>query len=70
VTLNAHELTTIDVMVGKEMPAAILLNSEDWGFGYFEMDASSIKVFENCLGKLDSKIDRAVIIGQVIAMMK
>jgi hypothetical protein len=57
-------------MVGKEMPAAILLNSEDWGFGYFEMDASSIKVFENCLGKLDSKIDRAVIIGQVIAMMK
>ena len=50
-------------MVGKSRPAAILLNSEDWGFGYFEMDDVSVKVFEQCLGKLKSKIDRAVIIG-------
>jgi len=50
-------------MVGKKVPAAILLNSDDWGFGHFTMEDTSMKVFEERLGKMQSKIDRAVVIG-------
>lgn len=50
-------------MVGKKVPAAVLLNSDDWGFGHFTMDDSAMKVFEEKLGKMQSKIDRAVVIG-------
>lgn len=39
-------------MVGKDVPAALLLNSEDWGYGYFVMDDSTMKVFENSLAKM------------------
>jgi hypothetical protein len=39
-------------LIGKELPAAFLLNSEDWGFGYFELDLASVKVFEDKLGKV------------------
>ena len=57
-------------MVGKKVPAAVLLNSDDWGFGHFTMEDSTIKVFEERLGKMESKIDRAVVIGQLITMMR
>lgn len=57
-------------MVGKPVPDAFLLNAEDWGFGHFELDAASVKVFEQSLHKVDSQIDRAVIIGQFTAMMR
>jgi len=46
VKLDAAELTSVPAMVGKELPAALLLNSDDWGFGYFEMDDLTVKVFE------------------------
>lgn len=46
VTLNHEELTLIPSMVGKSVPSAFLLNSDDWGFGHFELDEPSIKVFE------------------------
>ena len=45
-TLNQEEVTKIPAMVGKNTPAAFLLNSDDWGFGHFELDENSIKVFE------------------------
>lgn len=45
------------------MPGAILLNSDDWGFGHFQMDDMSIKVFEERLAKVENKVDRAVVIG-------
>lgn len=57
-------------MNGKNAPDAILLNCDDWGFGHFIMDDNSMKVFEQSLGNVKSNIDRAVIIGQVSAMMK
>ena len=57
-------------MIGKELPAALLLNADDWGFGYFEMDDLSVKVFEQCLSKVVSQLDRAVVIGQLISMMR
>ena len=50
-------------MIGKELPAAVLLNSDDWGFGYFELDEGSVKVFEQSLSKVSNQLDRAVVIG-------
>lgn len=63
VKVQGQELTTVDEIVGKKVPAAVLLNSDDWGFGHFTMDESAMKVFEDKLGKIQSKIDRAVVIG-------
>jgi len=57
-------------MKGKKKTAAVLLNADDWGFGYFELDDQSVKVLEQCLARVDNKLDRAVVIGQIIAMMK
>jgi len=65
-----QELTQIDSVAGKKVPAAILLNSDDWGFGHFTMDDNAMKIFEEKLGKMHSKIDRAVVIGQLITMMR
>jgi hypothetical protein len=42
----AQELTPIPDLNGEDLPAAILVNSDDWGFGYFELDEPSVKVFE------------------------
>lgn len=52
------------------VPSAILLNNNDWGFGYFVLDDNSIKVFESSLSKINSSLNRAVIIGQLIIMMR
>lgn len=68
--LQAEELTPVPQMIGKELPAAFLLNSDDWGFGYFELDEASVKVFEQSLSKVQSQLDRAVVIGQILAMMR
>jgi len=57
-------------MIGKELPAAVLLNSDDWGFGYFELDEGSVKVFEQSLSKVSNQLDRAVVIGQILSMMR
>jgi len=46
VRLDRHELTQVPQMIGKELPAAFLLNSDDQGFGFFEIDLASVKVFE------------------------
>jgi hypothetical protein len=63
VTLEKKEVTEIASMNGKAAPDAILLNSDDWGFGHFILDEAAIKVFEQSLGKVEANIDRAVIIG-------
>lgn len=68
--VEGQELTPIDAIVGKKVPAGVLLNSDDWGFGHFTMDDNTMKVFEEKLGKMQSKIDRAVVIGQLITMMR
>jgi hypothetical protein len=46
VTLDHEEITQVPSMIGKSVPNAFLLNSDDWGFGHFELDEQSIKVFE------------------------
>lgn len=70
VTLLHEELTQVPAMLGKQVPDAFLLNADDWGFGHFELDEASIKVFEQSLEKVESQTDRAVIIGQITAMMR
>jgi len=47
-----------------------LLNSNDWGFGYFVLDDKSIKFFEQNLSKIENKLNKTTIIGQLILMMR
>ena len=70
VEIGRNELTQVPQMVGKELPAAFLLNADDWGFGFFEVDLPSVKVFEESLSQVQNSLDRAVIIANVIAMMR
>jgi len=70
VTIDKQEYTDVPQMNGKAKPDAILLNADDWGFGYFIMEEEAIKVFTQSLGNVKSNIDRAVIIGQIGAMMR
>ena len=70
VKIEGQELTQIEAMIGKKVPAAVLLNTDDWGFGHFTMEDTAMKLFEDKLGKMQSKIDRAVVIGQLITMMR
>jgi len=61
--LEKKEITELAVLNGKEAPAIILLNSDDWGFGHFVLEDAAIKIFEENLGKVEANIDRAVVIG-------
>jgi hypothetical protein len=70
VNIEAKEVTEVHQIVGLEVPAAILLNNNDWGYGHFTLNEASINVFENSLSKVDSAINRATIIGQFIIMMR
>jgi aminopeptidase N len=69
VTLKKERETEIPEMNGKPEPAAILLNCDDWGFGHFVLDNRSAEVFEKSMGQIKSNIDRAVITGQLMAMV-
>jgi hypothetical protein len=50
-------------MVGKDIAAAVLLNNDDWGYGYFVLDKASLRVFEKNLANVCSKLNRCNIIG-------
>lgn len=70
VNVENKELTELEFLKGKQVPAGILLNSDDWGFGHFLLTDESIKLFEDKLSKVQNKVDRAVVIGQLICMMR
>lgn len=70
VAIEAQEVTEVQAIKGLNVPAAILLNNSDWGFGHFTLNESSVNVFENSLSKINSSINRAVILGQFIIMMR
>ena len=38
VKVENTEFTVLDKMKGKKVPKAILLNSDDWGYGQFFLD--------------------------------
>jgi hypothetical protein len=46
------------------------LNNDDWGFGYFQLDDASIRVFEDRLANVENNLNRVVIIGQLISMVR
>lgn len=70
VKIEGKEITEVAELKGVDVPAAILLNNNDWGFGHFTLNEASINVFEKSLSKINSALNRAVIIGQVIIMMR
>lgn len=63
VNIQPREKTVVEALAGKEVPAAILVNNDDWGFGYFILDDTSIRVFENKLSQMENPLNRVVIIG-------
>lgn len=63
INISAQEITEVPEIVGRNVPAAFLLNNNDWGFGYFALDEASIGVFETSLSKINNSLNRAVIIG-------
>lgn len=44
-------------MVGKDVPRALLINSDDYGFGVFIIDEQSYKFYEENLDKIPTKLD-------------
>lgn len=68
--IEAKEVTDVPSVVGMEVPAAILLNENDWGFGYFTLNERAITCFENSLANINCSLNRAVIINQLIIMMR
>ena len=70
IQIEDRESTEVEKMKEKAAPSAILLNSDDWGFGHFTIDDESMKVFEEKLSKVQNALDRNVILGQVMSMMR
>ena len=68
--IEARELTEMDQFIGKRVPEAILINSNDHGYGVFVVDDKSIRFFEQYLSKLDNQLNKAVVIGQLLIMMR
>ena len=52
IQIEDREITEVEKMKDKAMPSAMLLNSDDWGFGHFTIDDESMKVFEDKLSKI------------------
>ena len=46
------------------------MNSNDHGFGVFVIDDKSIRFFEENLSKIESQLNKAVVIGQLLIMMR
>jgi hypothetical protein len=52
------------------VPEAILMNSEDHGFGVFVIEDRSIRFYEERLSAIPNQLNKAVIIGQLLIMMR
>lgn len=52
ILIKDQDLSEVADLVGKDVPAAILLNCDDWGYGHFIMDEAAIKVFEEKLSRV------------------
>jgi len=46
------------------------MNSSDHGFGVFVIDDKSIRFFEENLASIDDQLNKAVVIGQLLIMMR
>jgi len=70
IVIEDRELTEIPQFVGQQVPEAILMNSNDYGFGVFVIDDKSIRYYEENLSKIESQLNKAVVISQLLIMMR
>jgi hypothetical protein len=70
IMIEDKEITDIQVLVGLDVPHAILMNSDDYGFGVFIIDEKSQRVYEQNLNKIPTELNKAVVISQFIVMMR
>lgn len=70
ILIEDKEVTEVPQFEGLTVPHAILMNSSDYGFGVFVIDEKSIKVYEQHLDKVPDQLNKAVVIGQFIVMMR
>ena len=68
VNLENKEYTVLEKFKDKKVSKAILLNSDEWGYGHFVLDEGSLGVFEKNLSKL-SNIDKAMVVQQIKLMI-
>lgn len=54
VLIKEQEITEVAEMNGKDVPACFLLNVDDNGYGFFTIDDTSMKYFEEHLGKVSN----------------
>lgn len=57
-------------LVGLQVPEAILMNSNDHGFAMFVIDDKSVRYYEQNLSKIENQLNKAVVIGQLLIMMR
>ena len=70
IVIDEKELTDVTQFVGLEVPEAILMNSNDYGFGVFVIDDKSIRYYEENLSTIENQLNKAVVIGQLLIMMR
>lgn len=70
VTVEDKEVTEVAQMVGLDVPKAILLNCDDYGFAVFIQNSETTSYFENHLGQVKDQLNRGTIISQLIVMMR
>jgi len=70
VYINEAEITEVAAMNGRDVPPAIVLNSNDNGFGFFRIDDSSMKHIEENLSKITHQLNKAVVLSQIIIMIR
>jgi len=56
--------------VGIDVPQAILMNSDDYGFAVFVIDKKSSQYYEQHLPLIPTQLNRVVVISQFIVMMR
>jgi hypothetical protein len=62
-------MTKISQLSSSKASKAVLLNSDDWGYGYFKIDEPSLLVFEDNFSSIESDLNRCVILSQVFSMV-
>jgi len=70
IVIDEKELTDVSQFVGLHVPEAILMNSNDHGFGVFVIDDKSIRYYEQNLSTIKNQLNKAVVIGQLLIMMR
>jgi hypothetical protein len=61
--INDTEVTEVKELVGIESPKAILMNSDDYGYGVFMNDERSSRFYEDHLDYISSELNRVVVIS-------